>query len=209
MHCLVALTSALLLTSACRNETEHDPVARGAEIYQLCAQCHGPAGAGNHAIRAPAIAGQYSWYVARQLRKFQDGIRGAHPDDATGLQMRAMALSLRNEEDIEAVAAYVAQLPPSAPEATLTDGHADVGAALFGTCSTCHGAEGTGNSERSAPSLVRTNDWYLMAQLQKFKTRVRGGSPNDVEAAQMLPWVSTLDGDQAVKDVLAHIQTLR
>ena len=61
----------------------------------------------------------------------------------------------------------------------------------------------------AALSLVHSNDWYLVKQLEHFKTKVRGNAPTDAEAAQMFPWMTTLSDEQAMKDVVAHIQTLR
>ncbi|MFO7178977.1 MAG: c-type cytochrome [Pseudomonadota bacterium] len=184
-------------------------MARGEELYRLCSQCHGATGEGNEALQAPAIAGQHAWYVAAQLRKFKDGVRGKHPDDAAGLRMRPMALSLKDDADIAAVAEYVASLPAQAPSRTLPSGNAENGKTLYTACATCHGPDGAGNAEMKAPALVRTNDWYLLSQLQKFKARVRGASPDDAEAALMLPWALSLADEQAMKDVLAYVQTLR
>ena len=42
--------------------------------------------------------------------KFKNGIRGAHPEDTYGQQMRPMAMTLANEETIKNVAAYIATL---------------------------------------------------------------------------------------------------
>ncbi|HLV67104.1 MAG TPA: c-type cytochrome [Polyangiaceae bacterium] len=184
-------------------------MARGQEIYQLCSQCHGPLGQGNESLQAPAIAGQHAWYVAAQLQKFKQGIRGKHPDDAAGLRMRPMALALKSDADIAAVADYVASLPVTPPSRTLPSGSAEKGKALYTACATCHGPDGAGNAEMKAPALVRTNDWYLLSQLHKFKGRVRGASPEDAEAALMLPWAMSLTDEQAMKDVLAYVGTLR
>ena len=49
--------------------------ARGAELFELCLQCHGSAGEGNHAALAPSIAGLEEWYVLGQLKNFQSGAR--------------------------------------------------------------------------------------------------------------------------------------
>ena len=69
----------------------------GAELFQTCALCHGPAGADNADIDAPAIAGLPVWYVAVQLKSFKTGMRGKHAGDLPGLRMRPMALTLGNE----------------------------------------------------------------------------------------------------------------
>ncbi len=52
------------------------------------------------------------------------------------------------------------------------------------------------------------NDWYMLAQLKKFKGNIRGNSPKDIEAMSMKPIVALLKDEQAMKDVIAYIQTL-
>ena len=47
------------------------------------------------------------WYLHRQLKNFQDGIRGAHPRDPNGLQMSLMADTLQNDQAIDDVIAYI------------------------------------------------------------------------------------------------------
>ena len=64
---------------------------KGKVLYNICTACHGPNAEGNPALNAPANAGQDPWYLTRQLKNFRTGIRGAHPDDTFGAQMRPMA----------------------------------------------------------------------------------------------------------------------
>jgi len=80
--------------------------AAGQRAYLLCASCHGVTGSGFEAGNVPPLAGMDDWYVATQIRKFKNGMRGTMPDDAFGPVMRAVAASL-SAEDIEEVAAYV------------------------------------------------------------------------------------------------------
>jgi cytochrome c553 len=80
--------------------------AAGQKAYLLCASCHGVTGSGFEAGKVPPLAGMDDWYVAAQIRKFQDGVRGTMPDDAFGPVMRAVAAPL-SAEDITHVAAYV------------------------------------------------------------------------------------------------------
>ena len=42
----------------------------------------------------PKISGQHSWYIARQLNNFKNGVRGTHINDITGMQMRPIAMTL-------------------------------------------------------------------------------------------------------------------
>ncbi|MFQ5697172.1 MAG: c-type cytochrome [Myxococcota bacterium] len=182
--------------------------ARGAELFGLCASCHGADGGGNRFFRAPAIGGLPAWYVAAQLRKFQQGIRGAHPDDAQGLRMRPMSRTLRSDDDLQSVALHVAELHPPRPQPELTAGDGGRGAALYAVCSTCHGPDGRGNKAFKAPPLRNGSDWYLVEQIQKFKSGIRGGNPTDLTGIMMRPMALTLATDQAVQDVIAYVTRL-
>ena len=88
---------------------EGDP-ARGRTLYAACAVCHGRSGEGNDLLGAPRLAGQAAWYTARQLRKFIDGVRGSHPDDASGASMRASVAEM-DARDAADVAAWIVALP--------------------------------------------------------------------------------------------------
>jgi len=185
-----------------------EPIVRGEKIYALCTQCHGPEGAGNPLSLAPAIAGLEPWYVEAQLKNFKKGVRGMHPDDRGGLRMYPMSLSLRSDEDIAAVATYVASLPRAKPPITV-EGDAAKGANSYKTCAACHGPDGNGNQALNAPSLVGSNDWYLVESLKKYKAGVRGGNPGNQNAVMMRGMALSLADDQAIRDVVAHIMALR
>ena len=49
---------------------------------------------------------------------------------------------------------------------------------------------------------------YLEKELQKFKDGVRGGDPQDIYAVMMRPMAIALADEQAMKDVVAYIETL-
>ncbi|MCC6765393.1 MAG: cytochrome c [Deltaproteobacteria bacterium] len=182
-------------------------LSRGAAHYRLCAACHGDQGAGDPSRGAPAIAGLPPWYVEAQLKKFRAGQRGYTPGDDTGLQMRPMASALRTDEDVAGVAAYVASLPPTPHPATVT-GDAARGQGLFAPCSACHGPDGRGNEALKGPQLAGQADWYLLAQLGKFKSGARGAHKDDATGAQMRAMASTLVDEQAMLDVVAYVRTL-
>ena len=78
----------------------------GMRGYLLCASCHGVTGDGFEAGKVPPLAGMNGWYVAAQIRKFKNGVRGAIPGDAFGPVMQAVAAPL-SAEDINEIAAYV------------------------------------------------------------------------------------------------------
>lgn len=183
--------------------------ASGEEIFQLCRQCHGPEGDGRQQYNAPSIAGLPQWYIEAQLKKFRTGARGTHPADITGMQMRPMALSFHNDGDLKAVAAYVSSMPRPEPAPVVAGGNAAHGQTAYAVCAACHGADGAGNELVKAPPLKRASDWYLLRQLEKFKEGHRGTNPRDIEGAQMRPMAVALVDVQAMKDVVAHITTLK
>jgi cytochrome c553 len=90
-------------------------IQRGATLYtqgsvergiQACANCHGPGGRGLSHVY-PSIAGQPRSYVETQLRLWQEGVRRNDIAELMGSVARRMT-----DEDIRAVSAYVAGLPP-------------------------------------------------------------------------------------------------
>lgn len=166
-----------------------------------CTVCHGAHGNGNPAIRAPKIAGMEPWYIRRQLESFRDGARGTHPDDAPGHEMQPVGVRLHDQAGIDEAISYVATFEPKAPPVTVT-GDATRGRSLYVTCQSCHGAKGEGNQTLGAPALAARTDWYLVTQLQNFKSGVR-------ENVQMRAIAATLPDEQSIDDVVAYINTLR
>lgn len=183
--------------------------ARGEQLFALCTQCHGEQGQGNRLYLAPAISGLSEWYVAAQLAKFRAGHRGYSPEDTGGLRMMPMARWLSTDQDIEDVAAYVASLPASNPPPQLAGGDPARGKVLYGPCAACHGPDAGGLQALEGPGLRHSSDWYLLTELQNFKAGVRGRSPGDAAGARMWPMSLTLVDEQAMKDVIAYIMTLR
>jgi cytochrome c oxidase subunit 2 len=183
--------------------------ARGEALYALCAQCHGSEGQGSKLAEAPSLVGLPTWYIEGQVKKFQSRQRGEHPDDVNGLRMAPMSRWIRNDDDLAAVAAYIASLPVDKPETLLDGGDPERGKQTYSTiCVACHGADGMGNQQMGSPPLKYANDWYLYRSIENFKAGRRGANPADPIAATMRPMAMTLPDDQAMKDVIAYIQTL-
>ncbi len=199
---------ALLLVSAACGTAAGEGAARGSVLFaDNCAPCHGVAGEGRENIQAPAIASLPEWYVQAQLEKFRDGIRGADADDPEGLRMRPMSRTI-DQADVAGVSAAVANLPVNAPSRGVVHGDVEKGKALYVTCAACHGPDGKGNQQLKAPPITQLDDWYMVNQLHKFKSGVRGTNPEDITGAQMRPMAMTLADDAAVNDVVAYISTL-
>jgi cytochrome c553 len=202
---LVAVACFVIGGSARADENE-----RGADLFRLCAVCHGVNAAGNEEVGAPAIAGMPDWYLKAQLNQFRDGNRGTHFDDIMGMRMRPMARTLMREGDVEAVSAYVAALPAVDPAPSVTGGDVANGKAIYTTlCIACHGAGGAGNEQMmGAAPFQHSSDWYLVRQIEKFRAGIRGARPGDQGGALMRPMVMNLDGEQDIKDVVAYIKSL-
>lgn len=82
-------------------------VERGRGLYTTCGVCHGARGQGNDPQGIPRLAGMNDWYMARQLENFKAGIRGVHPADAYGGQMRFMAAMLNDDQALNDLLSYV------------------------------------------------------------------------------------------------------
>jgi cytochrome c553 len=148
------------------------------------------------------------WYVEEQLENFRSGARGAHFSDVEGMRMRPMALSLPTDKDVKAVAHFVGTMPPVRHASSLP-GDPKAGAASYATCMACHGLQGAGNPEVLAPRIAGTDDWYLATQLRKFRSGVRGANPKDLEGALMRPMARILRDEDAIRNVVAYIGTLK
>ena len=82
-------------------------LVHGEKLYAVCAYCHGGDGMGRQALNAPRISGGSDWYLARQLKNFKDGVRGAHQGDYYGFQMGLMGQSLHDEQAVNDIIAYI------------------------------------------------------------------------------------------------------
>jgi len=187
-------------------EAAGDP-ERGKQLYALCAACHGPNAEGIPALNAPANAGQDPWYMTRQLKNFRAGIRGAHPDDTFGAQMRPMAMVLATDAQIADVVAYINSLDLPDPPQTV-DGDVELGKQAYETCIPCHGEFGEGAQSLDAPRLSNQHDWYIVRQLENFNAGIRGGHQNDIYGAQMRIMSQMLESDERIRAVAAYIASL-
>lgn len=180
----------------------------GAEDYKLCASCHGFKAEGNQLVNAPALAGQADWYLLRQIRNYRAGIRGTVAGDTHGIAMAQMTQGLDSEEKIADIVAYIGTLPAVIPAATVS-GDAKKGESLYASCSACHGSDARGNPAMNAPTLVNSDDWYQLRQLQSFRSGLRGAHPDDTFGQQMRPMAGILADEQAMQDVIAYINGLK
>ncbi|MFT5465008.1 MAG: cytochrome c553 [Verrucomicrobiales bacterium] len=173
----------------------------------VCAACHGVEGEGNPELKAPSIAGMPAWYVEIQLEKFRSGIRGAHPEDLEGTQMRAMSIVLKPEW-IQPMAKHVAALKPRSTENTLGGDGDEVAWLYEQQCMACHRYNGQGERVfRSAP-LTTLPDWYLAAALRKYRDGIRGPDEKEDPDAWKMHQQARLLSDELIVDLAAYIAEL-
>lgn len=180
----------------------------GKGLFAVCESCHGVGAEGSRALDSPVLAGLDAGYLARQVRNFQQGLRGVGAEGTPGRAMRDMAALLQDESQVAAVSQYVASLPavPS-PDVTVR-GNAVRGRDLFQTCTNCHGEDARGNPQLNAPALAGQADWYLLRQLEDFRAGRRGSSAQDASGVQMRAMAKSLGNGQALRDVVSYIRSL-
>lgn len=200
---------ALFTLSGCKPAAEPDvaAVAAASGAYKTCAGCHGAEGEGNAALKAPALVNLDGDYMARQLRNFRDGKRGANPADTQGAIMATSAAAL-DDAAIDAIATQVAGFPDVLPAPTF-EADIDNGRDYYNmVCGACHGPEAVGNEALGAPSLRGIDDAYLARQYELFRDGLRGDHPDDAPGQQMRRMGQVLKDEDAVRNVSAYLLSL-
>ena len=75
----------------------------GHDLYAKCIVCHGKAGEGKKSQNAPAIGGQFDWYIEKQIAAMQSGER---PNQVMMPYIRTLSA-----QDIKDLATYISKLP--------------------------------------------------------------------------------------------------
>lgn len=91
-------------------KTVSGDIEKGKALYRTCSACHGPSGEGNVALFGPQLNVANDWYLVTQLRNFKSGDRGSQPGDIYGMQMRASAQLLTDDDAIMDVVSYISTL---------------------------------------------------------------------------------------------------
>ena len=111
-------------------------------------------------------------------------------------------------EDLSTYQEWLASKPTFAETQATPPGDAEVGAPLYLACGACHGAQGEGIQALNSPKLSGQENWYLVRQIENYKTGLRGTHENDIFGQQMAPMAGTLIDDAAIRNVVAYIDTL-
>ena len=177
---------------------------KGKALYQQCSACHGQNGEGNEALKSPALAGQFDWYLTKQISNFAKDIRGAHEKDVFGMQMLAMAKQLDQEKDVPQLVAYIQSLPVVKTQFTESGNMANGSRYYQGKCGACHGGTAQGNKSLNAPKLTGLSENYLQRQMSNFSNGIRGTKTEDKLGRQMAMMAKTTSG-QELNDIIFYI----
>lgn len=82
------------------------------------------------------------------------------------------------------------------------------GETLWKFCAFCHSADGLGQERSDAPKVAGDPAWYTERQLRHFRTKVRGGHPEDLPGLQMVVYAVPLVDDAAIRNMAAFIESM-
>jgi cytochrome c553 len=171
----------------------------GAKLYRdSCSSCHGRQAYGSADPVTPALAGQVSLYLIKQLVDFAEGDR-AEPE-----MHRVVALKkLSPAQALSDIAAFLTELPPN-PRPELGAGTALAAGQRYydGLCAYCHGKQGEGNAAHATPALSRQHYSYLLMQTRRLAVGHRYSVP--IEVIEVLEKVS-FDELTAIADYASRL----
>ncbi|MBR0988033.1 c-type cytochrome [Bradyrhizobium liaoningense] len=181
---------------------------RGKAFFTTCSGCHGNRAQGRDEMFAPNLTGQHSEYLIKQLRSFRHGLRGK-VEDPHGFQMRGRASALPSDRSARDVVAYIATLPAvSRAKEDVKAGRKQKGADLYAGCAGCHGAQAEGNAKSATPALGGLSAQYVLAQLNKYRSQMRGFDKRDEAGRSMASAVEPMSPSD-LEAVTTYIASLR
>jgi cytochrome c553 len=84
-------------------ELTTDQLKNGNALYKKCIACHGKRGEGKKAQKAPAVGGQFDWYITKQIMDMKTGER-------INKVMNPYIKKL-SQQDVKDLSAYISKLP--------------------------------------------------------------------------------------------------
>jgi cytochrome c553 len=136
-------------------------VQHGESLFQVCVACHASDGGGSSNGDVPAIAGQYTRVIVRQLVDFHYGKRW-------DVRMEAIAKShyLSGPQDLADIAAYVSGLPRISNPGRGDGQQLAHGMIVYQRlCASCHGASAQGDARNGLPWLAGQHYDYLLREM--------------------------------------------
>jgi len=157
----------------------------------------------NFRAKMDALPGQMShfWLVPTETGEFQSTC--AQHCGVGHFAMRAQ-VNVVSQDEFEA---WLSEQATFAELKARASGDPEAGRTSYAACTACHGPQARGRRELNAPDLTGLGDWYIVRQLENFKSGARGSHPDDRYGPQMKPFAAMLD-EKAMRDVAAYIETL-
>jgi cytochrome c553 len=179
-------------------QSEGDPVL-GKQKSTVCSQCHGVDGNSSDQ-NIPKLAGQLEIYIVTATTEFREGIR-------KDPLMSNIITVIRNDKDLEDIAAYFALQPRMQGQITDKQAAAE-GEILFTSerCNYCHGEGGKRFApfkENIAPVIGGQHKAYLIKAMHDIGS---GKRPGDIY--NLMPRL--LDGlsDQQIETIAEYLSGL-
>jgi cytochrome c553 len=94
----------------------------------------------------------------------------------------------------------------AAPTASADEARAK---SVYKICAPCHGNQGEGKAELGAPAVAGLPEWYIDAQLKKFRAGIRGRHPKDVAGQRMRPLVRTIPKEEDIAIVSKYVAAMK
>ncbi len=156
-------------------------VNRGKLAYEVCGACHLPSGAGRSDGSFPALAGQHTTVLIKQMADIRGGLR----DNPV---MYPFAMALTDPQEMADVVSHIHALCIPGNHGTYTGADAPsqiaAGKTLYEKeCKTCHGANGEGAKEKFYPVIAGQHYKYLLRQMTEIRNgKRRNANPDMVKA---------------------------
>ena len=178
-------------------------VEAGQAKAATCMACHGMDG--NSANPEwPALAGQHSSYIIKQLKHFKTGER-------QNALMSPMAMILA-DQDMDDLAAYYSsqthrptgETEPSKLKLGQNIYRAGIAAKGVPSCAGCHGPNGRGIAGAAFPAIGGQHAVYAAIQLRNYKSGARATDPNS-----MMRTITSRLTDEEIDAVASYLQGMR
>ena len=187
----------LLLLSACHSENDTSFSSlnmKQQQVINSCLSCHSQ----GQKSGAPRLEGLEGWYMEEQVESFYQGKRGTDvANKEANLMHNAMKL-FKEDELYMAVEWFAAQKKPT--ENLTVIGDSAAGSKRYKD--NCF----LGKMMTRSPELSTYDDWYLLAQLNKFDAGLRGNNDKDGHGNKMRLAIQGKYQEQDFKDIIAFLK---
>lgn len=178
---------------ACQPKSRFDPESH---FKEKCTICH----ENKEMQRGPNLYGLNSDYLLSQMQAFKQGVRGGNPKNKSAVLMGSVKNNLPATENMYALSEWISSQPSPAKVFNLK-GNLEGGHILAQPCLACHNQKGP----FPVPDLLSLEPWYLLDQLRKFKSGLRGSHPEDKAGSLMRSSVQGLN-DRDLKKIVLYLQ---